>query len=210
MTDPDLSKTVPEKLPVACAHPVGAHASASVTRKNAHKSFFMYSPQTASPLSANAGLLRGRRRFAKSQTVKLRECRPTSPESASLRPVETLHNSRRISNRLNYFLGVFHEPRNREGTPSSRSNSRSSKDAAIPYQFGVAAGSARCTWAIVIMTTFPRPTGRLTSTISSSIGGPASHGLGQGAYPPVWPVSPLPDARRDFSPITLHLPPPTR
>src|SRR5260370_35088281 len=132
----------------------------------------MSPPQTASPLSANAGLLRGRRRFAKSQTVKLRECRPTSPESASLRPVETLHNSRRISNRLNYFLGVFHEPRNREGTPSSRSNSMSSKDAAIPYQFGVAADFSRCTRALGNRTPLPRPHGPLPHPHTSRAGRP--------------------------------------
>jgi hypothetical protein len=49
MTDPDLSKTVPEKLPVACAHPAGAHTNASVTIKNANKSFFMYSPPDCIP-----------------------------------------------------------------------------------------------------------------------------------------------------------------
>lgn len=114
-----------------------------------------------------------------------RECRPSLRESASLRPVETLYNSRRVLNRLNYFLRKFYDLRNREGTPSSRSNCMSIKDAAIPYQFGVAAGSARSTCAIVATTTFPRPSGRLTRTISSSIDAPASNGLGHRKYTPV-------------------------
>ena len=41
--------------------------------------------------------------------------------------------------------------------------------AATPNQPGMAAGSNRCTRAVVATTTFPRPMGRLTSTISSSI-----------------------------------------
>jgi hypothetical protein len=115
----------------------------------------------------------------------LRECRPSLRKSASLRLVETLHNSRQVLNRLNYFLGKFYDLRNREGTPSSRSNCMSVKDAAIPYQLGVAAGSARSTCAIVATTTFPRPSGRLTSTISNTIGTPTSNGLGHRKYTPV-------------------------
>jgi len=53
---------------------------------------------------------------------------------------------------------------------SSRSNSRSSNDAAIPNHPGMAAGSVRATRALLTMTTFPRPIGRLTSTTSSSMG----------------------------------------
>src|SRR5262250_1745423 len=52
---------------------------------------------------------------------------------------------------------------------SSRSNSRSSNDAAIPNQPGMAAGSVRVTRALLTITTLPRPIGLLTKTTSNSI-----------------------------------------
>ncbi len=54
------------------------------------------------------------------------------------------------------------------GTLSSRSNSSSSKEAAIPNQPGMAAGSRRVMRALLTMTTLPRPMGRLTRTTSNS------------------------------------------
>src|SRR5271170_3730350 len=45
--------------------------------------------------------------------------------------------------------------RNREGTPSSRSKCTSSKAAATPYHPGMAAGSIRCTRAVLTITTLP-------------------------------------------------------
>jgi hypothetical protein len=49
MTAPDLSETVPEKLPVACPHPVDAQTNAIATTKHAQKSFLICLPPDCVP-----------------------------------------------------------------------------------------------------------------------------------------------------------------
>src|SRR5260370_13032310 len=55
----------------------------------------------------------------------------------------------------------------------------------MPYQPGMAAGSVLQTCAIVTTTTFPSPSGLLTSTISSSIATPSAMCLGHRKWTPV-------------------------
>jgi hypothetical protein len=73
----------------------------------------------------------------------------------------------------------------RVGTPSSRSNFKSSNEAAMPNQPGMFAGSTRRTHAAVTATTFPRPIGRLTRMISSSMAELISRRFGQRKKTPV-------------------------
>jgi hypothetical protein len=57
ITDPDLSVTVPEKLPVACPHPDEAKHNESVKTKNAHNSFRIFSPpDITTPIRASHGI----------------------------------------------------------------------------------------------------------------------------------------------------------